>query len=414
MSRLKIRPKLPALLVAALVGGLVVPAGAGDWANEKLQRLESTLEEGRSRQQSLEKRASELKREVTTLRERLIAAAASAQRREEAVSKLERRLAELTAQEEAKSAGLTRRRVELAATLGALQRLSLQPPEALIASPASAVDTLRSSLLLRAVVPELEAQAHALRRDLAALSHLRHDIIARKADLAAATQVLTKERRGLDRLLERKAALARRTEAESARERQRLARLSMQAEGLRALIAGLEAEPRAAEALGTSPDPAVPSTQLAAPRTAPTALPPEPNRPFSAARGTLSLPARGRVTSRFGQATEFGTPAKGITIETRPRAQVIAPYDGRVVFAGPFRGYGQLLIIDHGEGYHTLIAGFSRIDGIVGQWVLAGEPVGRMSQESGAKPELYVELRRNGEPINPLPWLIASEREVSG
>ena len=125
------------------------------------------------------------------------------------------------------------------------------------------------------------------------------------------------------------------------------------------------------------------------------------------------MPARGRIVERFGAVTESGR-SKGITIETRADAQVVTPYDGEVVFAGPFRGYGQLLIIQHGEGYHTLLAGFSRIDSVLGQWLLAGEPVGVMGRGSNGNPALYVELRRNGDAINPLPWLAASDRKVSG
>ena len=106
---------------------------------------------------------------------------------------------------------------------------------------------------------------------------------------------------------------------------------------------------------------------------------------------------------------------RGYRWQTRGGAQIVAPYDGRIVFAGPFRRYGQLLIIAHGEGYHTLLAGFASIDGVVGQWLLAGEPVGKMGQqESQRKPELYIELRQNGEPMNPLPWLAATETKVSG
>jgi septal ring factor EnvC (AmiA/AmiB activator) len=108
-----------------------------------------------------------------------------------------------------------------------------------------------------------------------------------------------------------------------------------------------------------------------------------------------------------------GNVEKGITIETRSAAQVIAPYAGQVVFAGQFRGYGLLLIIEHGEGYHTLLAGMDRIDSTVGQRVVAGEPVGVMGQTEG-KPTLYVELRRNGQPVNPLPWLTARKDKVSG
>jgi septal ring factor EnvC (AmiA/AmiB activator) len=95
-----------------------------------------------------------------------------------------------------------------------------------------------------------------------------------------------------------------------------------------------------------------------------------------------------------------------LTIETRSSAQVVAPHDGKVVFAGNFRGYGQLLIIDHGEGYHSLLAGMSRIDGIIGQYLLSGEPVGVMGSPKDGKPSLYIELRRNSQPINPAPWLV--------
>ncbi len=134
---------------------------------------------------------------------------------------------------------------------------------------------------------------------------------------------------------------------------------------------------------------------------------------FSRAQGEMPFPARGEVAVKFGQNDNLGNPSKGISIETRAGAQVIAPYDGQVVFAGPFRGYGLLLIIEHGEGYHTLLAGMSRIDGTVGQHLVSGEPVGVMGS-SDNKPLLYFELRRNGQPVNPLPWLTARKTKVSG
>jgi murein hydrolase activator len=136
-------------------------------------------------------------------------------------------------------------------------------------------------------------------------------------------------------------------------------------------------------------------------------------RPFSRAQGEMLFPARGRIVARFGQLNETSSPSKGITIQTRSGAQVVSPYDGQVVFSGPFRGYGLLLIIEHGEGYHTLLAGMARIDSAVGQRLLTGEPVGVMAESEG-KPLLYVELRRNGQPVNPLPWLTARKTKVTG
>ena len=121
-----------------------------------------------------------------------------------------------------------------------------------------------------------------------------------------------------------------------------------------------------------------------------------------AAKGRIPYPVKGNIIKQYGQ-VDAGITSKGITIQTRSNAQVISPYDGKVLFAGPFRGYGQLLIIEHGDGYHTLLAGIGRLDTSVGQSLLAGEPVGIMLAQS--KPTLYIELRKNGQPINPATWL---------
>ena len=132
-------------------------------------------------------------------------------------------------------------------------------------------------------------------------------------------------------------------------------------------------------------------------------------KPFALSRGSLRTPAVGRISGRYGEKAQPGTTRKGITIETRALAQVVAPHNGKIVFAGNFRGYGQLLIIDHGEGYHTLLAGMLRIDVTMGQSILSGEPVGIMGSGENVAPSLYVELRRNGQPINPGPWLAEIE-----
>jgi len=116
---------------------------------------------------------------------------------------------------------------------------------------------------------------------------------------------------------------------------------------------------------------------------------------------------------RWGERDELGATARGLTFASRSGAQVVALWDGRVEFAGPFRGYGQILIIEHGDGYHSLLAGLERIDATVGQTVVAGEPVGIASSADG-KPSLYLELRRHGQPIDPLPWLSPREEKVTG
>ena len=127
------------------------------------------------------------------------------------------------------------------------------------------------------------------------------------------------------------------------------------------------------------------------------------------------MPARGRILAGYGDEDSLGDVSQGVSIVTRTGAQVVSPSDGWVVYAGPFRSYRQLLIIDAGDGYHVVIAGMDRVNASLGQFVLAGEPVGSMSAEpvrvaasvlSGGKsqPVLYVEFRKDGKPVDPAPW----------
>jgi septal ring factor EnvC (AmiA/AmiB activator) len=139
-------------------------------------------------------------------------------------------------------------------------------------------------------------------------------------------------------------------------------------------------------------------------------------RDFPGQRASLALPVRGSVIGRFGDLDDVaaGTVIKGIRLKTRANAQVVAPFDGKIVYAGPFRGYGLILIIEHGGRYHSLLAGLDRVDAVLGQWVLAGEPVGVMGRPTEGEPSLYFELRRGGDAINPLPWLAMEGNKVRG
>ena len=209
----------------------------------------------------------------------------------------------------------------------------------------------------------------------------------------------------------RMVALQEKAQNDSAETADRIEKLTSDAKDLKDLLARIAAQ-RPKEPAPDAAGAGSKSTQEAA-------LQPPPGatggaRSFSAAHGSLLLPARGRIVKLFGQPTASGLANRGVTIRTRAEARVVAPYDGQVAFAGPFRGYGQLLIIDQGEGYHILLAGLSRIDCVVGQWLQAGEPVGVMGPAENGDPQLYVELRHDGEPINPLPWMASHSEKVNG
>ena len=192
--------------------------------------------------------------------------------------------------------------------------------------------------------------------------------------------------------------------------------------GIELALATLPDAPGADDAVAALVEPPAPGTGSEAEAEAqlafavpekPAEAPPKAE-PITNARGRLAMPSQGQIVERYGQRTKAGQTSKGLRIETRPDALVVATYDGRVAFAGPFRGYGQILIIEHGEGYHTLLAGLSEIYGTVGQWLLAGEPIGKMDPAGSANPVLYVEFRRRGQPINPLPWLASRSNKVHG
>jgi septal ring factor EnvC (AmiA/AmiB activator) len=423
-----------ALVVFLPTFSMASPRAAWAQANpdQRLKELESVIQRRNAEKEQMRHRHEALSEELNKLKAEMVKAAKAAQESEEILTDLEEQLKELAKDEQAKSEAQMRRREQMAGVLTALQRMAWRPSEALMAQPTSPADTVRSAILLRAVVPRIEDSAKDLKTDLEVLSALRGDILRQRKKITATSAKLEGEHARLKGMFERKAELVSRTDGEVREIDKKIAQMATEASDLRELMARLEQERKIREAqeaarLAAEKE-ARERARLAALQEAKSAGQPPPkeqeepktakslapaSQPFSEAKGRMPYPARGKVVARYGQTNEVGTINKGLIIATRGSAQVVAPYDGHVAFAGEFRGYGLLLIIEHGEGYHTLLAGMDRIDSIVGQRVVAGEPVGIMGGED-VRPTLYVELRRNGQPVNPLPWLSARKDKVNG
>jgi septal ring factor EnvC (AmiA/AmiB activator) len=429
----RLRRAVPPLIVAAL---LCIPAHAADTPEQRLKSVEKQLDDTRARETQFAREAEALAAEIAGLRSDSVATAKTAQQHEAALSALEERLALLGAEQSRKSEELNLHRTQQMRLLMALERLARNPPEGLALGPGDPIDALRSATLLGAAIAPLEIEARALRQEIAALAVLRRQIAEAESRHQSERFDLETEQGRLAALIERKVELQRQAQHGAEQSGHREAQLATQAGDLQQLIERLSGERRAREAAEAQkrqeeaqrreaerlaslaePPPEKPADSGAVEAALPP-LPLDPSKPsvlhpFAGARGHVVYPASGEMMTRFGESDELGVTSKGITFETRAAAQVIAPYDGRVLFAGPFQGYGQILIIEHGDGYHSLLAGLGRVESPVGQWLVAGEPVGVMPQ-GATRPHLYLELRHNGQPINPLPWLATRDEKVSG
>jgi septal ring factor EnvC (AmiA/AmiB activator) len=418
---------------AALIAGLVLawpmtlPAIAQDKPEDKfdtLKQRDQDLKAARDAQsKSLEAEAA-LKREIEQigadrrkLNQDLIDTAGRIRGVETQVTATEARLKPLDDSERRIRKSLDRRRAVIGEVLAALQRIGHRPPPALIASPEDALQSVRTAMLLGAVLPEMRHEVEALANDLTALLNVRKQIAAERDRLKNEVASLGSERTRMTALVgERQKQQADREKALDA-ERTRTAELAHQVDNLKDLIAkleqGLDPATRAAREAGRGDMRPAMSAQRDPGRLAPAVA-------FASLRGQVPIPVNGVNLKEYGAPDGTGGVEKGVSIATRAGAQVTAPADGWVVYAGPFRSYGQLLILNAGNGYHILLAGMDRISVDLGQFVLTGEPVAVMGNGShiaailatgSSQPVLYVEFRKDGIPVDPGPWWAAGEVE---
>jgi septal ring factor EnvC (AmiA/AmiB activator) len=381
------------------------------------------------RQEELRSEIAALDKDNATLNQTLIGTGKRVQALETEIEKTERRMQALSNNEAEIRASLAERRDVLAEVLGALQRMGRRPPPALLVRPEDALASVRSAILLGAVVPTLRGAAEELTTDLKQLIALRTEIGRERDRLRADATALAEDRTRIRLLLEEKRARRAASEVALAGEERKATALAEQATSLRELIGLMEKEIAAAARASAEADKAAAAIEKAPGTAPPTSLGNAgrmaPAVAFAEARGLLPRPVNGTLVKRFGDRDDLGATAQGISVSTRSSAQVNSPADGWVVYAGPFRSYGQLLIINAGGGYHVLLAGMERIDVQLGQFVLAGEPVAAMATprlaSAGAldigaiQPVLYIEFRKDGNSIDPAPWWAdSSDQKVGG
>jgi septal ring factor EnvC (AmiA/AmiB activator) len=393
------------------------PAGADllKQRNQELEAIRLEQQKAAEAEAKLRQDIEQLGNDRRRLNEALLETAGKIRNVETELNATEARIKPLETQEQVVRNSLDARRSVIAEILATLQRMGRRPPPVLITEPEDALQSIRAAIVLGSVLPDMRERANALAADLTKLIDLRKSITAEKTKLARDLTALSDERQRMSLLVEERQKKQAETEKSLDTERQHAMELARQADSLKDLIAKLEqsvsrarpgddGKPGGRNGLAALNDPGRLMPAVA----------------FASARGMLPIPVSGVKSRSFGDPDGLGGVEKGISIATREGAQVTSPCDAWVVYAGPFRSYGQLLILNAGGGYHVVLAGMERISVDPGQFVLTGEPVAVMGSGAhiaaavptgASQPVLYVEFRKDGVPVDSGPWWATSESE---
>ena len=350
----------------------------------------------------------------------LIAAGQRVKIAEIEVSSMQDRLSDLASAEDGVRARLNGADASISNMLAALERISLNPPPALIVDPSDAVGSARSAILISAVVPQLRAKADQVVADLKHLQEIKGQALQEQDELNANYAVLQEEQLRIATLIAaRKQSIAGANTALTAEEQQAES-MAQQAASLQQLVGELTAKANAVSeaASANSANPQLPKETPEAIRTALADTTRQtPAIPFERARGYLTPPAAGDDVQDFGANDGLGGLAQGVSYTTAPNATVVAPADGWVIYKGPYLNYGQIVILNPGDGYTIVLAGLGDVSVNMGQFLLEGEPLGTMGShtigrtvatDAGvSRPTLYIELRKNDQPMDPTGWWAA-------
>ncbi|MEM9734077.1 MAG: peptidoglycan DD-metalloendopeptidase family protein [Pseudomonadota bacterium] len=412
-----------------------------DAKQQELDAVSRKIRETQERQDRLKREIETLARDMGAINRALVAAGQRGQALEQQVAETEQALAQARARQQAARSALQGKSALLSEVLAALQRMGRNPPPALLVTPRDALQSVRSAILLGAVVPEIRGETEILLQQVRELGQASRAVEEQRTKLTARLNVLAEDESRLTALVAKKQDLVgasrKKLKAEQA-EAERLARSATSLEKLindleRSISAAAEAaraareadsnrlareEERLAEARrkleqGIAPDGTTNELLTADPDRK------QPALAFSKALGKLPFPVSGELVRPFGARLDglgarAGSRAKSIAIATRPNARVSAPADAWVVYAGPFRSFGKIVILNGGDNAHVVLTGLSQVNVEPGRFVLAGEPIGRMGARRIAsalspnlgsnKPVLTVEFRINGKPVDPAPW----------
>jgi septal ring factor EnvC (AmiA/AmiB activator) len=396
-----------------------------DQNRQDLQELVDSIGLSEDKSRQLQDSIAALNQDTARIKDELIASAKRRKDLEAKISDGEDRLAKLGIRDDEVKASLRERRGVLAEVLAALQRMGRNPPPALLVSPEDALASVRSAILLGAVVPGIRSETDKLVAALKELTDVRRAIASEKEQLTGTMTASLEEEKRLDLLRLENEKRNTQTASDLDAERQRSEELASKATSLEGLVSSLENEissvrdAKEKERQEQERLAALSQAERDKVQAQTDAGMPDKNRiapayPFSSLKGKLAMPVSGDVLRKFGDADGTGHFSKGIVVATGPEALVTAPADGFVVFAGEFRSYGRMIILNAGDGYHLVLTGMDNVRTRQGMFVFSGEPIASMGAKRVAsaaalaletdKPTLYIEFRKDGVPVDSQPW----------
>ncbi len=387
------------LIILLILSFPAFPAGAGTppvppSKKERLGNLDKKLEDKKKQKQRLEQKVKTIEKQLENTRDNLIKLSKDIQKNEAILQNLEDKITKLEDQKTKIQISLKDDRKSIARLVLALERLRRVPPEALILKPDSPYKTAQSAMLMRDIVPVLHKQAKALHLKLDELDLITQDLTGKKAKSLEASSSLKSSHKKLSNLMKKRESLYGSTRGDLKTQEEQIRKIAQQSKNLQDLVRRLEKKQKEEEQRTANLKRRKPTQKRYALNKSIVQKMPE--------AGRARLPISGIIRTRYNEPDHLGAPSKGFSIEGRGGALVIAPMGGTVRFAGYFKNYGNMVILEHKKGYHSLIAGLEKIDTVVGQNVSLGEPLGLLHHAaSGSKPALYYELRLNGMPIDP-------------
>ena len=382
------RKLLLLLLLSGLLPSLTVLADSPPIPPSKTESLnlyETRLKKEKNEKIELESQIKDLKSDLDTTRNKMVNLAEDILHNEMDIQSLEKRIDEIKTEKNNLESSLQNDRKSISRLILALERIRRVPPQALIARPEAPLKTAQSARLLGDIIPAIQNKAAKLKSDIQKHNDLENELSVKISQANEKGQNLKREQDKLAQLNSQRQSIFKQTEKDYRAKELEIEKISHQANNVRDLVKRIEenekrkkARELAHNALSKSP---------VAPRT------------YS---GSAQMPISGIIKVRYLDQDKFGAKSQGIRIEGRAGGLVVAPMSGNIKFAGPFKGYDNMIIVDHGDGYHSLIAGLEKVDTLVGQSVSAGEPIGHLKSGTGdQKPSLYFELRYKGEAVNP-------------